>query len=172
MFTISLAQSLWTGLELSFPKTPVLKGHRGGLRSVQCESTVINDNRSFFLFLQNLEFFSILQSICTKNIRDLEDDYEAQICGSYRRGTLPYMKGYSYWTVPKYRTVRLSDTLKKDPSRRSRAPTRLPDPPTNDTCLGAYLRYCTVQCRTHSELHTASSYTQRVGGPPVPDMYQ
>ena len=44
--------------------------------------------------------FSFLQSICTKNIKDLDDDYEAQICGSYRRGTTPHVGGHSYQRPP------------------------------------------------------------------------
>ena len=40
---------------------------------------------------QSFRLFSFFQSICTKNIKDLDDDYEAQICGSYRRGTVPHV---------------------------------------------------------------------------------
>ena len=44
--------------------------------------------------------FSFLQSICTKNIKELDDDYEAQICGSYRRGTTRHVGGHSYQRLP------------------------------------------------------------------------
>ena len=44
--------------------------------------------------------FFFLQGICTKNIKELDDDYEAQICGSYRRGKVPCEGGHSYQRPP------------------------------------------------------------------------